>query len=210
MDGVRSVRKRKEGVPKAGRPNQRSRTRKDLLQAASRLMRQGRKPSLEEVAEEALVSRATAYRYFPSIEALVLEAALDIATPSVDVLDKAPADDPVARLGVVDDTLDAMMAANETQMRLMLANALQRSVEEGGRSGVPLRQNRRSVLIDAALSPARKQFRPAAYDMLAQAMALVVGTEAHIAFKDVLQVDDAEARKVKRWMIRALVEAAKK
>ncbi len=31
-----------------------------------------------------------------------------------------------------------------------------------------------------------------------------------VVFKDVLQVDDAEARKVKRWAIRALVEAARK
>ena len=54
------------GTP--GRPNQRSRTRKDLLDAASRLLKQGRRPTLEEVAEEARVSRATAYRYFPSVE----------------------------------------------------------------------------------------------------------------------------------------------
>jgi hypothetical protein len=31
-----------------------------------------------------------------------------------------------------------------------------------------------------------------------------------VVLKDVLQLDDAEARKVKRWAIRALVEAAKK
>src|SRR5690606_31279398 len=64
-----------------GRPNQRSRTRKDLLQAAARLVKQGRKPTVEEVAAEALVSRATAYRYFPSIEALLTEAELDVAVP---------------------------------------------------------------------------------------------------------------------------------
>lgn len=62
----------------AGRPSQRRRTGEDLLEAASRLMRQGRKPSLEEVAEAALVSRATEYRYFPSIDALLLEATLDV------------------------------------------------------------------------------------------------------------------------------------
>lgn len=65
----------------AGRPNQRRRTRKDLLDAASRLMKQGRKPSLEEIAEEALVSRATAYRYFPNVEAMLHEASFDIAIP---------------------------------------------------------------------------------------------------------------------------------
>ena len=58
-------------------PNQRRRTRKDLLQAAARLMKQGRKPNLEDIAAEALVSRATAYRYFPSVEALLVEASLD-------------------------------------------------------------------------------------------------------------------------------------
>ena len=35
----------------AGRPNQKSRTRKDLLRAAARLMQDGRTPTLEEVAE---------------------------------------------------------------------------------------------------------------------------------------------------------------
>jgi len=64
-----------------GRPNQRQRTRKDLLDAAVRLSRAGGRPSLEEVAEAAMVSRATAYRYFPSIEALLVEAALDVAMP---------------------------------------------------------------------------------------------------------------------------------
>ena len=38
------------------------------------------------VAEEALVSRATAYRYFPSVDALLVEAPLDGATPNPDEL----------------------------------------------------------------------------------------------------------------------------
>ena len=62
----------------AGRPNQKRRTRKDLLEAAARLMRQGRTPDLEEIAAEALVSRATAYRYFPS-QAAMLQAVVDEA-----------------------------------------------------------------------------------------------------------------------------------
>jgi len=108
-----------------GRPNQRLRTRKDLLQAAARLTKSGTKPSLEDVAEEALVSRATAYRYFPSIEALLLEAALDIATPQApDVFNGAPADDPIARLERLDLAFDEMMNANEATLRLFLASGL--------------------------------------------------------------------------------------
>lgn len=194
-----------------GRPNQRRRTRKDLLLAATRLMRQGRKPSLEEIAEEAMVSRATAYRYFPKVDALLLEASLDVAVPEADVLfEHVPKYDAVARVERVDDALHEMILANEAQLRTMLVHSLQRSISGGDEDALPARQNRRSPLIEAALAPARKQFRPAALKNLTHALALVIGTEAMVVCKDVLQLDDAEARKVKRWAIRALVEAARK
>jgi AcrR family transcriptional regulator len=194
----------------AGRPNQRLRTRKDLLEAAARLMRQGRKPTLEEAAEEAMVSRATAYRYFPSVEALMVEATLDVVAPDpVDVFKGAPSADAVARVDRVDAAFETMMSANETGLRMMLAQSLQRSLaEEGGK--LPKRQNRRSPLIEAALAPSRKEFTPADLQLLSRALALIIGTESMIVFKDVLQVSDTEARKVRRWAIRALVEAAKK
>jgi AcrR family transcriptional regulator len=197
---------------KPGRPNQKRRTRKDLLQAASRLLKQGRKPTLEEIAEEAIVSRATAYRYFPNVEALLLEASLDVEVPEPDELFRGgPSDDPVARMERVDTMLHEMMLANEAPLRMMLANSMERRARGGGdEPDTPARQNRRSPLIDAALAPARKQFKPASLKTLSHALALIVGTEAMVVFKDVLQLDDAESRKVKRWAIRALVEAAKK
>src|SRR5690349_3305117 len=102
----------------AERPNQRRRTRKDLLQAAARLMKQGGTPSLEAIAEEAMVSRATAYRYFPSADALLVEASLDIAFPETDaVLGAGAPNDPVARLELVESTIDAMITANEPGLR---------------------------------------------------------------------------------------------
>jgi hypothetical protein len=75
---------------------------------------------------------------------------------------------------------------------------------------VPPRQNRRTPLIEAALAPVRERFRPGELRLLTRALALVVGTEAMIVCKDVLQLDDAETRKVKRWAVKALVEAALK
>ncbi len=194
-----------------GRPNQKSRTRKDLLQAASRLMKQGRKPSLEEIAQEALVSRATAYRYFPSVEALLLEASLDVAVPEAGDLFRAGSpDDPVSRLERVDTALHDALVANEPQFRMMLVHSLQRGVGDGADSELPARQNRRTPLIEAALEPARNQFKPAALKTLTRALALIIGTEAMVVFKDVLQLDDTDARKVKRWAIGALVDAARK
>ena len=57
------------------RVNQKARTRQAIVRAAGALLRDGRKPSLEEIAEAAQVSRATAYRYFPGLDALLSDRA---------------------------------------------------------------------------------------------------------------------------------------
>ena len=79
----------------------------------------------------------------------------------------------------------------------------------GGASRLPPRQNRRTPLIEAALAPVASN-SASARELLTHALAMVIGTEAIIVVKDVLQLEDAEARKVKRWAIRALVEAARR
>lgn len=191
------------------RANQKRRTRKDLLQAAARLLKEGRNPSLEEIAEEALVSRATAYRYFPNVEALLIEAPLDLALPDeTEMFSGTQEKDPVARMERVDAAFHDMVLENETALRLMLAKSMERRVAEGD-SALPARQNRRTPMIEAALAPAKAEFSRPSLDRLQKALALIVGTEAMIVFRDVLQLDEKEAREVKRWAIRVLIEAAR-
>jgi AcrR family transcriptional regulator len=192
----------------AGRPNQRRRTRKALLEAAARLMKDGRQPTLEEVAEEALVSRATAYRYFTGIEPLIVEAGLDLAMPDPGLFAGDDCTDPVARVERAEAAVDEMVRANEAALRTMLVHALQQGLNGGGAGELPARQNRRTPLIEAALAPARRRMDPIGYERLVTALALIVGTEARIVFRDVLQIDDDSARAVKSWAIRALVETA--
>tara|TARA_R110002051_G_scaffold192251_1_gene260810 strand:+ start:255 stop:860 length:606 start_codon:yes stop_codon:yes gene_type:complete len=192
------------------RSNQKHRTRQALLRAAARLMKQGRKPTLEEVAEEALVSRATAYRYFANADALLIEAPLDLETPdAVDLFSKDSPSDPIERLDRVDAALNRMIAKNEAPLRMMLAKSLERSVEDSRDAEIPPRQNRRTHLIEAALEPVRGAFTRETHDLLTRSLALVIGTEAMVVLKDVLQLDDSEAEKVRRWAIRALVDAAR-
>jgi AcrR family transcriptional regulator len=192
------------------RSNQKRRTRRELLRAATRLMQQGRKPSLEDVAEEALVSRATVYRYFGSIDALLIEAPLDLTLPEPG--DLFAADAPagaVARLDHIDEIMESMLAANDAPLRMMLAKSLERGIIDGNDDDVPPRQNRRTQLIEAALTPSRADFAADDMDRLIAALALVFGIEAQIVFRDVLQASTADARDVRRWMIRALVAAAR-
>ena len=190
-----------------GRVKQRLRTRKDLLEAALELLAEGRRPSLEDVAETAMVSRATAYRYFPNAEALLAEASLHVAFPDPAALfEGSTSTDPTERLRRLDDASSAMVSANEAALRTMMASALRQSLTD---ADVPVRQNRRSPAIAAALEPCRGMFDPQAFDKLQKALALLIGTESMLVFKDVLRLSEKEAAEVRRWVIDALVEKAR-
>jgi AcrR family transcriptional regulator len=174
-------------------------------------MKQGRRITLEDVAEEALVSRATAYRYFSSVDSLLVEAPIDGAVPKAeDLFDESSSLDPVDRVMVVENALHQMISANEPAVRQMLGHSVQRGVNGGTDEDLPVRQNRRTALLESALRPARQRVAPADLDVLTSALALIIGTESMVVFKDVLQLDDAAAGEVRKWAIRALVEAALK
>src|ERR1700751_1453622 len=100
------------------RIEQKDRTRQDLLKAAASLMQQGRIPKLAEVAEEAMVSRATAYRYFSSDEALITEAAIHGQTPTAEHLfaDYDKVLDPEKRLSKANAVMHDFIWGNQLQM----------------------------------------------------------------------------------------------
>lgn len=187
------------------RDNQRNRTRKDLLEAALRLSAGGEKPTLEQVAQEALVSRATAYRYFSNADDLLLEASLHVAFPDAGQIFDQAEPDPVARLKRADDAVARMIEANEASLRIMLANSIQRASDG---EGTPARQNRRMPLIEAALGTAASRVDGKSLARLKAGLSLVIGTESMLVLKDVLQLSGEEARDVRHWVIEALVKAA--
>ena len=192
--------------PARPRSNQELRTRKDLMQAASRLLKQGRKPVMEEVAAEAMVSRATAYRHFKNVESLIAEAPVDAAVAAIDtVFTNNGSVDPEERVDAAEAAMHEVCYQNEAQLRIMLANTVSRDLSD---DSTPPRQNRRIPLIEAALAPARSRFRKAEYERLCLALALIFGTESMIVFRDVLRLDEPAARRVKSWAVRALVRAA--
>ena len=54
----------------------------------------------------------------------------------------------------------------------------------------------------------RGRLAPADFTRLTQALALVIGTESMLVFRDVLAIGDEEAAAIRAWMIRSLVTAA--
>jgi hypothetical protein len=178
-----------------------------LLRAAARLVGQGGRPTLAQVAEEASVSRETAGLYFAGIEPLLVEATLDAAFHDAAARLEGDGEDPADRLIAAEAALAAMTRAQEDALRIMLSDSL-RQGRRDERGPPVVRQNRRTALIEATLAPSHEDFDPEALRLLTNALALVFGTESLIVFEDVLQLGDADARRVKAWMIRTLVEGA--
>jgi AcrR family transcriptional regulator len=193
------------------RANQKARTRAALVEAAGDLIRQGATPTVAEAAEAARVSRATAYRYFPTQEALLLEvSAVGLAAaPVEEVLAGLDTDDPRERLRAVHDSFHPIALEHEVSLRTALRVYLDTWLEATRRSEDPpsVREGRRMRWIDTVLAPVRSQLTDAQHRRLRSALALTIGMDALVVMKDVCHLGDAEARAVLQWTAEAVLQA---
>jgi AcrR family transcriptional regulator len=192
----------------SGRVLQKRRTRRAIIVAASGLLAAGRRPTVADAADAAEVSRATAYRYFPSRAALLREAALESTHPDIrPALDAVPRDDVLARFDVVCRTLFDRVVAAEAQMRHVLQvtqeDWLARETPEA-----PIRQGRRLDWIEQALQPLRGRLPPAAFARLVNSLATVIGIEAYTVLRDICGLEHDAVRETMRWAGRALIGAS--
>jgi AcrR family transcriptional regulator len=196
------------------RANQKERTRAALVDAAKALVRAGAPPTVAEAAERARVSRATAYRYFPTQDSLLIE--ITDVTPVVEPVEQALAQlesgDPEARLAKLLDTCNPIMVAEEARLRMALRVYLDTWLE-ARKSGAPvpkLREGRRMRWLDSALEPVRRKLPKAEWRRLRAALALTLSIDALVVMKDVAQLGDEEALEVLRWTALTLLRSALK
>ncbi len=196
--------------PRDLRANQKERTRVAIVEAATRIMRSGATPSVAAAAEAAKVSRATAYRYFPTPEALHVEVAG--VTPAYaaveDLVQGLEGDDVEARMAAFSRVFNATTFANEAQMRMALKIYLDTWFH--GRDGAqtpPVREGRRMRWLEAVLQPAKRGRTKKDWRRLQAALALTLGTDAMVIMKDVCRMDEAEAQEVLSWAAQTLLRA---
>lgn len=187
----------------------RARMKKVMLDTAMELMERGVIPSVSEVAEAAGVSRATAYRYFPSQAAMIQSAVGEALGPILDWHSDSPdAEDRVSELiAFAYPRLDTY----ETTLRAALQLAIaQWARQQAGALGEeqPIVRGHRKKLLAEALEPLKGELRRPAFDRLAQSLSLIFGTEALVVLKDIWGLDGDEARRVAIWAGHALVQAA--
>lgn len=187
-----------------GRTEQKSRTRSALLAATRELLAQGITPTVEQAAAAALISRATAYRYFPNQRSLLVAAHPEIEARSL--LGPEPPDEVPARLDVVVEAILQITLETEPELRTMLRLSLE--VEARDADELVLRKGRRIVWIEDALAPLHGRMPKPELRRLVHAIAASVGIDVLVWMTDVARLSRGEAVEIMRWSARALLLSA--
>jgi AcrR family transcriptional regulator len=175
----------------AGRVNQKARTRRAIVAAARELARTGSDVTMPEVARLALVSEATAYRYFPDLVSLLSETFEGLwPSPAEALAPVADSLDPVERITFACEFLLRGVLGNQGAVRAMISGTITRPDLTAVRPGI------RFGLIDYALAPFETALAardPGALPRLRQGLAVVVSAEALFVLIDLCGLSPDEA-----------------
>jgi AcrR family transcriptional regulator len=189
-----------------GRERQRRRTRRAIVDATVALLAAGEEPSVGEIAEAADVSRRTVYLYFPTLEHLLADAALELTRASVEPRFEARGDVAERVEGLVRAVQQGFAdteALGRTIIRLTVG-----ATPPSGADGAPRRGYRRVEWIEKALEPLRGSLPADRFERLVSALTLVIGWESMIVLQDTRGLTPTEAEETSVWCARALLAAA--
>jgi AcrR family transcriptional regulator len=180
-----------------------------LREAVGELLRRGGPLTVPAVAELAGVSRATAYRYLPNNDAVVLHATMSLADNPLDDPDWGPSA-AGASVEISDRTADVVRATaawafdHETELRTFLRLSLEPAREhEKPRRGLTNRGRWIAELLEGLPS----DVPPHARERLANALIPLFGSDAIVWTTDMAELSRQEAIEVLTWMAQALVKA---
>lgn len=185
-----------------------ARMQRYLLQCAIEIMNAGRIPSVSEVAEAAQVSRATAYRYFPTRSKLIA-AVTDYSLGPVRSW-RAHSANGKERINELFAATFPRFEEYEVPLRAAMQVALEHEAMQ--RAGL-LKEDRyrrgyrRGILAHAA-EPLRATLGQKGFERLLRALSLVYGIEPYVIVKDMWGGTNAETSELARWVAQAIVDAA--
>jgi AcrR family transcriptional regulator len=178
-------------VDDTGRANQKQRTRMAIVDACCAIVRLGGPVTMPEVARQALVSEATAYRYYPDLVSLLTDALAGmLPSPAAALEPVADSSDPVERIAFACESLLRSVLAYQGAVRAMISATITRSDLAASRPGL------RFGLIDQALAPLDDTLAVTDPDRLVQLkrdLAAVVSAEAFFSLTDLAGLTPDEA-----------------
>ena len=192
------------------RANQKARTRTALLASAAALVRAGKRPTVEEAALAAGISKRTAYRYFDSQEHLLADAALETLRPRMDEMlaSVAASDDVHARVASLAVALRRLAEEHDAELREMIRASLNRGATSGATDVPRARGGRRLDWIRTSIEPLREEIPAASFEKLTECLAVCLGIDALMVLRDICGVPGEKAEELMVWMATTMVDKA--
>jgi AcrR family transcriptional regulator len=168
----------------------------------------GHIPSVAEVALRSGVSRATAYRYFPSRSALVTT----VIDASLGPVRQLAQDSRGGRERVRELFKSTFPRFKEFEPQLRAAAQLALEQWALERAGLlqeePYRRGHRVRILEHAIAPLASELSAPIRDRLHRALSVIYGIEAYVILKDIWSAGDRELERTVLWMADALIDAA--
>lgn len=183
----------------------RARTRRLLIDTAMSMYEQGAFPSITEVANAAQLSRATAYRYFPTQSALVSAMVDESLGPILAWQPTQP--DARQRIAELLSFAYPRMLQHEGVLRAALHLSLQQWADNRSNPNneEKLVRGNRKRLLKLAVEPLEGKLTPEALQRVVHAFSLIYGSEVFMVLKDIWHLDDAGIQDVTQWMGKAIL-----
>jgi len=184
----------------SGRKEQKLLTRKNILRAANKLLKSKRPLTVEDIAAEAGISRATVYRYYSSTDSIATELILQLNVPSGESLNEKFKNRPAleALLGIQETYLDFIFS-NEIPSKKFLGAILSSSDPKLERG-----QNRITAVRNF-LAQNKTDLKADEKKKLTHIAVLLMGIEAILVTKDVCGLTNAQTRETLRWGLEMVV-----
>jgi len=185
------------------------RTRRLVLQTAIELMQSGHTPSVSELAEAAEVSRATAYRYFPTQQVMIHDV---VVTALGTILDWESEEQKVEKR--VEELLSFCLPrieAFEATFRATLSLDLSEGQKEKSGHVEEVQDSfrgHRIVLLNRCLAPLEGKLKPKEIKHLVNCLSLVFGIEYVIVAKDVCKMNSSQMLKHALTVASEMVDTA--
>ena len=190
------------------------RTRRVLLEGMKELLRSGAPLTVQSLADETGVSRATVYRYFPSNHSIALNATMPLTDNPFDdptwsnrneEFQNLSKFDVAKRAGSLVRVMGEWAFDHETELRTVLALSLNPdSVTKGlARKG----RTNRHRWITTLLADLPPEVNHAERERLAQSLIPLFGADAVVWVTDVAQLNREKGLDLLQWMATSLVQA---
>lgn len=190
------------------------RTRRVLIEGMKELLRSGAPLTVQALADQTGVSRATVYRYFPSNTSVALNATMPLTDnplndPSWSYqnkdFQKLSKLDVAERAGALVRVMGEWAFDHERELRTVLALSLN---PDSVRKGLTRKdRTNRHRWITSLLADLPPEVNLADRERLAQSLTPLFGADAVVWVTDVAQLDREKSLDLLQWMAKSLVQA---